>query len=277
MPHDPILTQNSNRPDNFEKAQKIENSDIEMHNSLSQYNEEDSSTINENILSLIRSNKQSFSYKTSTSSLDRHIQARYTELYNDFHQTTLNRYLRLTPYPHNIQEKKFRHILLDIFEIPFPHTGQAISNIILSLLDKYKLENKILTLTSNNASNIILASNLVKTMLANDFSNTLFQPVRCAAYIINLAVKEGLKSPFNTATEILSKSNYPTIADLRLIISNLSANSNNITQPLSTSKRLQFIYEYAGISMPIANSTSDKLTRYWETIALPEEISICDW
>ncbi|CAG8774223.1 9733_t:CDS:2, partial [Dentiscutata erythropus] len=134
MPYDSILTRskanednlkNSNKLDNFKGAQKIENSNIEIHNSLSQHNEEDFSTINENILFLIRSNKRS-----------------------------------------SLSFLYFHHILLDIFKILSSHTGQAISNIILSLLDEYKLENKILILTSDNASNVILASNLVKTMLA---------------------------------------------------------------------------------------------------------------
>ncbi|CAG8729420.1 21320_t:CDS:2, partial [Racocetra persica] len=62
------------------------------------------------------------------------------------------------------------HLLLDVFEIPSSHTGQIISNIILSLLN-----------------------DIIKNTLANNFSNSLFQHIRCAAYIINIAVKKGLK------------------------------------------------------------------------------------
>ncbi|CAG8626917.1 551_t:CDS:2 [Scutellospora calospora] len=62
----------------------------------------------------------------------------------------------------------------NIFEIPLSHTGQAISDAILSLLNKFRLESKVLALTSDNASNIILASSIIKNILASNFSNTLF-------------------------------------------------------------------------------------------------------
>jgi hypothetical protein len=70
-----------------------------------------------------------------------------------------------------------RHILLDIFEIPSPHTGQAIADAILLLLNEFNLESKVLALTSDNASNIILASSLIKDALVNNFLNTSFQHI----------------------------------------------------------------------------------------------------
>ncbi|CAG8854211.1 37142_t:CDS:2, partial [Gigaspora margarita] len=74
------------------------------------------------------------------------------------------------------------HLLLDVFEIPSPYTA----------------------LTSNNASNIVLASSIVQDTLTNNFANTSFQHIQCAAHIMNLAVKKGL----NIANRYLIKLCY---------------------------------------------------------------------
>ncbi|CAG8798235.1 7250_t:CDS:2, partial [Gigaspora margarita] len=202
-------------------------------------------------------------------------------------------------------------------------------------------------LTSDNASNIVLASSIVKDTLADNFSNTLFQHIRCAAHIMNIAVKKGLKlanryliklcyfikkirksalliedlkcisvsfdhpflrptidcstrwnssflmidcalalrmdldslvirhlalrdlqlfedewnillvselrnclKPFNIATEILSKSNYPTIADLRLIISGLFNHLNT------------FYSDHQDMNL-VVSKIQEKLDEYW--------------
>ncbi|CAG8812037.1 8369_t:CDS:1, partial [Cetraspora pellucida] len=64
---------------------------------------------------------------------------------------------------------------------------------------------------------------------------------------------------------------------LILIHTNLSTNSNTITQPSFILKWYQFIQEYASTYMSITDSDSDELIQYWETIAPPEEIFVCDW
>jgi hypothetical protein len=121
------------------------------------------------------------------------------------------------------------HFLLDVFEIPSPHTGQIIANIILSLLNEFQLENKILALTSDNASNIVLASSIVKDTLANNFSNTSFQHIRCAAHIMNLAVKKGL----NLANRYLIKLRYfiKKIRKSALLIEDLKRISASFDHP----------------------------------------------
>jgi hypothetical protein len=64
---------------------------------------------------------------------------------------------------------------------------------------------------------------------------------------------------------------------LTLIRTNLLANSNTIAQPSFISKRYQFIQKYASTYMPIIGSDSDELIQYWEMIAPPEEVFVCDW
>ncbi|CAG8663659.1 7705_t:CDS:2 [Racocetra persica] len=84
----------------FEQNQETESSDIEISTS----HDNDNSTEN-NLIA--RSNKQQPHIdKTATSSLDRHIQTQHIGLYDNFCQTTLDRYLHPEPYPYNIQEKK---------------------------------------------------------------------------------------------------------------------------------------------------------------------------
>ncbi|CAG8506595.1 5939_t:CDS:2 [Dentiscutata heterogama] len=303
----------------FERNQEDESFDTEMYDNSSTSHNNENSTEN---IPITRSNKQQsshvwkfftvlatkqrkcnhckriFSNKTATSTLDRHIQTQHIGLYNNFRQTALDHYRRPEPYPYNIQEKK-----------------------------------------------IALLLNIIKNTLANNFSNSLFQHIRCAAHIINIAVKKGLKlanryliklryfikkirksalfiedlkritasfdhpflrpiidcstrwnssflmidraivlhmdldslvirhstlrdlqpsenewnillelrnclKPFNTATEILSKSNYPTIADLRLIISGLFNHLN------------AFNSDYQDMNA-VVSKIREKLDEYW--------------
>ncbi|CAG8751560.1 22128_t:CDS:1, partial [Gigaspora margarita] len=64
---------------------------------------------------------------------------------------------------------------------------------------------------------------------------------------------------------------------LASIRANLPANSESIVQPPYISKRIQFIQDYNRTSMSSTTSNKDKLTRYWDTTAPPEETSVCDW
>ncbi|CAG8799349.1 20404_t:CDS:2 [Gigaspora margarita] len=242
--------ENSNRLDNFKEPQKIENSNIEMHNSLSQYNEESSSTINENNLPTIRSNRQSlFSEKISTSSLDRHIQAQHVGLYHDFHQTTLNRYLRPTPYPHDIQEKK-----IDLLNSTFTMIDRALvlcidlDTLIIcySALHNLQLSNNEWSILSSNYS-IIADLRLIISSLHNhlDMFNSTYSDINLVAFGIKekldeywLLMQEASKiaaffDPHFKKIVYFEQSVDKILAPIR---SNLSTNSDNIIQPLSTSK-----------------------------------------
>ncbi|CAG8844789.1 37542_t:CDS:1, partial [Gigaspora margarita] len=129
------VTQDIENLDNmieFEQNQETESPDAEMYNnSFTSHNNENSA---ENNL-IARSNKQQTSYvwqfftvlatkqckcnycqrifgdKTSTSTLDRHIQNQHVGLYDNFRQTTLDCYLHPEPYPNSIQEKKIAFLL----------------------------------------------------------------------------------------------------------------------------------------------------------------------
>ncbi|CAG8846698.1 34885_t:CDS:1 [Gigaspora margarita] len=110
----------------FEQNQEIESPDAEMYDNSSTSHNNKNAT--ENNLTA-HSNRQQPSYvwqfftvlatkqrkcnycqcifsdKTSTSTLDQHIQTQHIGLYNNFCQTTLDHFLYPEPYPYSIQKK----------------------------------------------------------------------------------------------------------------------------------------------------------------------------
>ncbi|CAG8451817.1 613_t:CDS:2 [Dentiscutata erythropus] len=360
----------------FERNQEDESFDTEMYDNSSTSHNNENSTEN---IPITRSNKQQSSHvwkfftvlatkqplqnliiskfelqRTLIKNFISNLSCKVTLTTDIWSSCTMTSFIAITC--HFIDENwNLCHLLLDVFEIPSPHTGQIIANIILSLLNEFQLEKKILALTSDNASNIVLASSIIKNTLANNFSNSLFQHIRYATHIINIAVKKGLKlanryliklryfikkirksalfiedlkritasfdhpflrpiidcstqwnssflmidraivlrmdldslvirhstlrdlqpsenewnillelrnclKPFNTATEILSKSNYPTIANLRLIISGLFNHLN------------AFNSDYQDMNA-VVSKIREKLDEYWPIMQKASKIA----
>jgi hypothetical protein len=85
---------------------------------------------------------------------------------------------------------------LSIFnELAPPHRGKEITDGILDILIKWEIQDKIGTITLDNASNnnratLILKSNFQQR--GNLHFNGLFFHVRCCAHILNLVVQDGL-------------------------------------------------------------------------------------
>ena len=77
--------------------------------------------------------------------------------------------------------------------LEFPYTGARIVSTILEKLREYNVENKIVTITLDNASTNNVAADLLKFALQLDLNGVLFHN-RCACYIINLIVQVGVKS-----------------------------------------------------------------------------------
>lgn len=80
--------------------------------------------------------------------------------------------------------------------MPSSHTGVALSNKLFSMLSQWGIENKVFSLTLDNASANDLSVELIQSQLIlnNTFlcDGELFH-IRCCAHIINLVVQEGLK------------------------------------------------------------------------------------
>lgn len=82
------------------------------------------------------------------------------------------------------------------------YTGTAIIQTIFDIISEFELGKQLLALTTDNATNIILASYKLATNLDSIFSNTFFQYQRCMVYILNLIVKAGLKFEQNTIKKV---------------------------------------------------------------------------
>jgi hypothetical protein len=86
--------------------------------------------------------------------------------------------------------------VLNFIELDPPHTGLVIAHAVFECLVEWKIEDKVMSITLDNASNNDVATtNLSAKLLAR--KNGLFDPVyfhvRCAAHIVNLVVNGGLE------------------------------------------------------------------------------------
>jgi hypothetical protein len=81
------------------------------------------------------------------------------------------------------------NFLLDIIPFSTRHTGENIAQQIIRVLDEFNISHKIIALTTDNESAMVVCGRV----LANELSSTNFSHYRCAAHVLNLAVKQGLQ------------------------------------------------------------------------------------
>ena len=84
-------------------------------------------------------------------------------------------------------EWSLKHFTLDIFRIKGSHTGQLIADEIYKVLVEFNLENKAISITTDNATNVVASTRILKTKFQYDFIH-----FRCIAHILNLVVTSGL-------------------------------------------------------------------------------------
>ncbi|CAB4431752.1 unnamed protein product [Rhizophagus irregularis] len=84
---------------------------------------------------------------------------------------------------------QLKHFTLDIFRFKGSHTGQAISDEIYKLLTEFNLQNKTLSITTDNASNMVACARELRVK----FEHNDFIHYRCVAHILNLIVSSGLE------------------------------------------------------------------------------------
>src|SRR6266542_1745459 len=76
-----------------------------------------------------------------------------------------------------------KHFTLDIFQFKGSHTGEAIAKEIYKVLVEFGLENKTISLTTDNASNMVACAKILESKFEHTFIH-----YRCVAHILNIIV-----------------------------------------------------------------------------------------
>jgi hypothetical protein len=90
-------------------------------------------------------------------------------------------------------EWKLKHFTLEVLRMTGSHTGNAIYDILDKLLEDFHLKEKIISVTTDNGSNMVLACQLLKSDFDIQVPTLDFIHSRCICHILNLAVNAGLK------------------------------------------------------------------------------------
>ncbi len=81
------------------------------------------------------------------------------------------------------QDFEIVDVLLEISYFPAPHTAEAIANTIKKAIQKWEIEDKVVSITTDNGANIVAAIQKF----------TLIKRLSCAAHTLQLAIGKGLK------------------------------------------------------------------------------------
>lgn len=117
------------------------------------------------------------------------------------------------------------NFLLDIIPFTVSHSGINISHEIMQVLDHFNISNKVIALTTDNESAMLVCGKEIASALDIEFSTMVFSHYRCAAHVLNLGVKAGLKlvdeSVIKTRKLMNSIKNSTRLCDSLRLICNL--------------------------------------------------------
>ena len=85
------------------------------------------------------------------------------------------------------------NFLLDIIPFTTNHSGINIANEILRVLGEFRISDKIIALTTDNESAMLVCGREIADALDAELSSKNFSHYRCAAHVLNLSVNKGLK------------------------------------------------------------------------------------
>ena len=144
----------------------------------------------------------------------------------DMWTSTVNREAFLGLTIHYIDSDwKLRNFLLDIISFTISHSGVNISREIMVALDGFNISNKILALTTDNESAMLVCGKEIASALDIEFSTMIFAHYRCAAHVLNLGVKQGLNivcESINKVRKLMSTiKNSTRLCDSLCLICNL--------------------------------------------------------
>ncbi|CAG8617048.1 10664_t:CDS:2, partial [Dentiscutata erythropus] len=81
-----------------------------------------------------------------------------------------------------------KRILLDMIPLHERHTGNYLTEKIVETISSYNIGSRIVSATTDNASNMELFRRVFRKKLHSEHGNKDFEHVRCAAHVLNLAV-----------------------------------------------------------------------------------------
>lgn len=117
---------------------------------------------------------------------------------------------------------QMRQILLDLIPLHERHTGRNLAETLMKSIRFFGIGNNIISITTDNAGNMDTLAQTLGTELRSEFNNTEFGHMRCAAHVLNLAVRQGLSNvsePIAKARKFVShvRNSQPCFEELKKI------------------------------------------------------------
>ncbi|KAG8655564.1 hypothetical protein MANES_04G059444v8 [Manihot esculenta] len=123
-------------------------------------------------------------------------------------------------------EWKLQKCTLNFCDIPSPHTGVVICDVLQKCLVKWGIEDKVWTISVDNASYNDVAIRMLKDNLVYNNSLALYGKlfhVRCCAHILNLLVQDGLSEIVDIIKNVRESVKYLVASEsCRLIFSEIA-------------------------------------------------------
>lgn len=129
---------------------------------------------------------------------------------------TMESYIGITA--HFIDDKwQLCYLTLDIQPMPHPHTGTAIKDTLLTVINGFSIQHKISSIVTDNGANMIKGSNLLAEEVLINNDKRLYH-IRCGAHTINLVVQAGFQSMFNIEQNLEEEKPISPLTKLRLCV-----------------------------------------------------------
>src|ERR1700722_2081232 len=97
---------------------------------------------------------------------------------------------------------KLCNFLLDIIPFNISHSGINIASEIMRVLQEFNISNKVIALTTDNALVMLVCGKEIASAIEDKFSSMIFSHYRCAAYVLNLGVKQELNLVNNAIIKV---------------------------------------------------------------------------
>lgn len=111
------------------------------------------------------------------------------------------------------------NFLLDIIPFANKHTGVNVAKEIIRVLEEFNISTRIIGLTTDNEAAMLVCGREIADAFDDEISSMNFSHYRCAAHVLNLGVKNGLKTVDNSVMKARK-------------LTNMIRNSTNLTNSL---------------------------------------------